>query len=513
MDHRLIFYNDARHYHLYCYEPPISIEDARAPVDEVAGTKVDTFVYGFGAGPTTFHLTKVGEVFASHIKVFKDIPEVHRGTLVTWRAYENIMSLKERGVDLLDLLIDRAHEKGLEFYASLRQTHQVSPEDVDNYFNWQFKIDHPEWCLKGRGKHAFNFVYPEVRAERLALAEETVNRYDVDGFEIDWDYWPIFFEDGEVERNAPLLTDHMRQHRRVIDEAAGVRGRRIVFGARVLPTLEGNLSAGMDVAAWIKEGLLDFVVPNFYIDEQIDSDFPFEWLVELARGTGCKVFPALQCNVGRPREPDGEPVGEEMAVADHYSAAAASYWARGADGIYLPWFNWPIGVPERRILSEINDPELLSGRPKHYVVRGHNENAASYGYTAQLPLPLTNGMDAPGQTVRLFVADDPSTADAALRVRLRFTTVHDSLTVSVNGIALPGETCRREPHNYTPVEAPLAGKGISSVAYTWLEYPIPQGLVRRGSNEIGIAVHSRPPNLVGQIVLDRVDLTVTHPAG
>ena len=39
-ERRLLFYNDARHYHLYCYEPPISIEDARAPVDEIAGTKV-----------------------------------------------------------------------------------------------------------------------------------------------------------------------------------------------------------------------------------------------------------------------------------------------------------------------------------------------------------------------------------------------------------------------------------------------------------------------------------------
>ncbi|MFP6641242.1 MAG: family 10 glycosylhydrolase, partial [Myxococcota bacterium] len=302
-ERRLLFYNDARHYHLYCYEPPISIEDARAPVDEIAGTKVDTFVYGFGAGPTMFHLTEVGEVFASHVKAFRDIPGVHRGTLPTWRAHENIMSLKERGVDLLHLLIDRAHEKGLVFYASLRQTHSCASDDVDNYFNWQFKIDHPEWCLQGRGKHAFNFAYPEVRAERFALAEETVNRYEVDGFEIDWAFWPYFFEEDEVEQNTPILTEYMREHRCVIEHAAAKRGRRIVFGARVLPTLQANLDVGLDVASWMEEGLLDFVVPNFYVDEQMDADFPFEWLVEGARGTRCKVFPALQRHVGRPREP------------------------------------------------------------------------------------------------------------------------------------------------------------------------------------------------------------------
>ena len=508
---RLLFYNDARHYHLYCFEPPISLEDARLPVDEIAGTKVDTFVYGFGAGPAMFHLTEVGEVFGSHLKTFKDMLGIHRGTLPAWRAHENIMSLKERGVDLLQLLIERAHEKGLEFYASLRQTHSVAPDDVDNYFNWQFKIDHPEWCLKGQGKYAFNFAYPEVRAERFALAEETVNRYDVDGFEIDWDFWPYFFEEDEVEQNTPILTDYMREHRRMIDETAKRRDRPIVFGARVLPTLAGNLAAGMDVETWVKEGLLDFVVPNYYVDEQMDADLPFEWLVELTRGSSCKVFSALQRQIGRPAEGDGEPVGEEMATPDHYHAGAAAYWSKGADGIYLPWFNWPIAAPDRKVLSEIHDPHLLSQETKHYVVRGHKEDAASHDYTAQLPVLLINGQDVPGQTVRLFIADDPEQVDAILRVRLRFTTTHDSLTVSLNGQALSNDTCRREPHNYTPVEATLSGRGISSVAYTWLEYPVPLGVLRNGANEVGVAIHSRPPNLEGQVVLDRVDLIVKYP--
>ena len=508
---RLLFCNDACHTHLYCFEPPISLEDARLPVDEIAGTKVDTLVYGLGKGPAMFHLTDVGEVFGSHLKAFKDMPGLHCGTLPAWRAYENVMSLKERGVNLLQLLIERAHEKGLEFYASLRQTSGAPPEEVDNYFGSQFKIDHPELCLKGRGKYAFNFAYPEVRAERFALAEETVNRYDVDGFEMDWLSLPYFFEEDEVEQNTPILTEYMREHRRMIDEAAKGRGRSIVFGSRVLPTLEGNLAIGIDVASWVKEGLLDFVVPNYYVDEQMDADFPFEWLVELARGTECKVFPALQRNVGRPREPDGEPVGEQMASPDHYHAAAAAYWSKGADGIYLAWFNWPIDAPDRQVLSEIHDDELLSEKTKHYVIRGHKEDAASRGYTAQLPVLLINGQDAPGQTVRLFIADDPEQANTTLKVRLRYTTIHDSLTVSVNGQALSNDTCSREPHNYTPLEGPLIGKGLTSVAYIWLEYPVPRGVLQNGANQVGVAMHSRPPKLEGQVVLDRVDLIVKHP--
>ena len=40
---RIIYFNDARHYYLFVFEPPMTLADAWVPVDEVAGTSVDTF--------------------------------------------------------------------------------------------------------------------------------------------------------------------------------------------------------------------------------------------------------------------------------------------------------------------------------------------------------------------------------------------------------------------------------------------------------------------------------------
>ena len=57
----------------------------------------------------------------------------------------------------------------------------MDPADVDNPFNWQFRMDHPEWCLTGEGRHSFNWVYPEVRAERFAYIEEYLTQYDIEG--------------------------------------------------------------------------------------------------------------------------------------------------------------------------------------------------------------------------------------------------------------------------------------------------------------------------------------------
>ena len=476
---RLLFYNDARHYYMYCYEPPMRLEDAWAPVDEIAGTRVDTLVYGFGAGPSMFHDTKAGEIWGSHLKSH---PGLH-----SWRAYENVKSLIDRGLDPLNVLIERAHDKGLQFYGSLRQSHFTDPKDVEDEFNWQFRIDHPEWCLKGEGKHNFNFAYPEVRAERFAIIEETVNRYDVDGFEVDWLLSPYFFEEDEIEQNTPILTEYMRQIRQAVEKASKDKGRPIALGSRVLPTAAGNLAVGLDVPTWMKEGLLDFVVPNYYVDQQMDSNFPFEWLVELARSSECQVYPAIQSKVTS--------VGDHDATAAHYCAGAASYYDRGADGLYFPWFRWPVGPQGRQLLTELDDTDLLQEKPKHYVIRRHHEVAASRGYAAQLPVTLTPGTDALGQAVRVYVADDSKGGEATLRVRLTDSTTHDSITVSLNGEPLPEETSSRTSYGY---------------AYAWLDYPLRDGALRHGVNEVAVALHARPPNLSSALVLDSVEVVVAY---
>ncbi len=484
---RLLFYNDARHFYMFCYDPPMRLEDARAPVDEVAWTGVDTLVYGLGVGSTVFHQTRVGEIWGQRLDQFTHMHE--------WRASENIASLIERGLDPLEILIERAHAKELEFFASLRLTHGGNPENVDTPDTPQFKIDHPQWCLRGdeadplRRFH-FNWVFPQVRQERFALIEETANHYQVDGLELDCTFSPYFFEADEVRENAPILTEFVRQARGAVDRAAAKRGQKIALGARVLPALSSNLEAGMDVAAWLQQELLDFVVPNIYQHRQVDADAPFEWLLELARPTGCQVYPALQDKVCSE--------GEKAAGADHYRAAAAAYFQKGADAIYLPgYFPWPIGAEERQVLSEIRDVDILAESAKHYVVPRHHPEAARYGYDTQLPLPLQVGLEAPGQTVRLYAADDPARAGAILKLLLLELTSLDALTVSLNGAVLPAETRRRFSHGYT---------------YSWLEFTLDSRVWHRGYNEVGVALPARPQKLAScQVVLESVELVVNYP--
>ena len=62
---RAIYFNDARHHYLFVHEPPMRLEDARGPVDEVAGTTVDTFSYGVSRDDGLFYPSRVGLRFGA----------------------------------------------------------------------------------------------------------------------------------------------------------------------------------------------------------------------------------------------------------------------------------------------------------------------------------------------------------------------------------------------------------------------------------------------------------------
>ena len=47
---RTIYFNDARHYYLFVIEPPMSLEHAWQPVDEIAGTRVHEIGHTLGYG-------------------------------------------------------------------------------------------------------------------------------------------------------------------------------------------------------------------------------------------------------------------------------------------------------------------------------------------------------------------------------------------------------------------------------------------------------------------------------
>ena len=235
----------------------------------------------------------------------------------------------------------------------------------------------------------------------------------------------------------------------------------------------------------------------------MDVNFPFEWLVHLAGGTDCKVYPALQDKVFSLRtsgiRQQDRRVHEHSATVEHFRAGAANYWAKGAEAIYLSWFDWPVGAEERQILSEISDPGLLHEKPKQYWMTVRDVDGEYEGYVSQLPMTLETGVKAPEQVASLYLIDDSPRARSRLRLKLTGSVAADVMSVTMNGTELGWATCNVTRH------------GGGGDIYAWLEFPLDNDLLKPGRNEIGVAVLSRPENLIAKVVMENVELLVDYP--
>jgi hypothetical protein len=475
---RICYVNDARHYYLFVFEPPMNIRDAWRPVDDVAGTNVDTFVYMVERGDGLFYPSKVGQRFGSNMDPFEQV--------AYHRVWHNMQSLIDRGLDPLAVLVDRAHEKDMEFIASLRMTSYLG-------------IDPNHIVPDGRG-----LLHPEVRDHKFAVLKELANDYATDGVELDLSAppggGPFLVREEDGEEGAAVITDWIRQIAEMVRGRSGSAG---AIGARIYPTEETNRRLGLDVRTWLNEGLVDYVVPSAYVYFNLDTDMPIDWIIEAAHQADVSVYGVLQPYVRDSATGSSE---DTYPNAEQMRAAAANHWDRGVDGL-CPWFmRWPHGDTERRILSEIGDPDLLAEGDKHYVLRERAEQAVSLGYDADLPIDIPGADPNRRYPISLRIADDPAAAGERIRKVILTLTLDnvmsaDKLTILLNGESLASESCYRS-----------FGWDVAPFVRQKLEFDLRKVLPKKGKNLVEISLDERPAKMGGGIKVHDVSLSVKYGA-
>ena len=184
----------------------------------------------------------------------------------------------DAGLDQIQVLQHRCHEHDMQFLVGLRMNdrHGIARHE-------KFYLEHPEWRLNGAPTAGgMDYKYDGVRAPVLKFVEEALQRYDIDGIELDYMRWCHVFEPSEAVANTPLLTEFTRRLRRILDEAGCRRGRRLLLGTRVPQTLDECHSLGFDVKTWIQDELVDYICPSdfFFTDFNIIKRF---WSKELKK--------------------------------------------------------------------------------------------------------------------------------------------------------------------------------------------------------------------------------------
>ena len=448
------------------------------------GTQVGAISYCTGyAFNACLHNTRVGEVFD---KTTEGVAVNHVRTMI------------ESGRDCLQLVIDWAQQQGVTAFWSLRMNdcHDGRLPEHRSHF----KKDHPEWLVGSEDQtegfvgdyrwwSAVNYAVPEVRERALALIEEICLNYDVDGIELDLNRHPIYFPEQRLGQAATpghvaMVTDLVRSVRSMTREAGGNRGRPFVLSARVPDALDMALHVGLDVATWLREGLLDVLIPGDY--------YPFTDLSEciaLAHQHDVVVYPCISATRihGRAIYAVDPTPGEMLS----WRGEALNIWNAGADGVCT--FNGgPIHAP---LWKEIGDGEALqeldrvyasTGGPWQHIDRWHGEGTRrKYGL---YPVDLQTGQPATGF---LQVSEEVGNAQLHLQVRFGRVSAEVRPDVALNGQAL------EEPTAVEPEEVERYAKE------TWWQTPVPPEVLKRGRNEIvvrlpeGVSVTEEPALFMG----------------
>ena len=300
----------------------------------------------------------------------------------------------------------------------------------------------------------------------------------------------------------PVLTEWVAKISKAVRDRPGKPGQ---VGARVYPTEEMCLKQGLDVRTWIREGLVDYLAPMLYIDFTLDVDMPVDWVVEAAHAKDIAVYGVLAPYLGD--EATGtDPLALKILfpTPENFRAAAANYWRRGVDGLYAWFFRWPLGDRERRVLTELGDPELIREADKHYVLHRRSKGAVEMGYRASLPLRMPAGDAGKRYSIPFTISDDikggaERISQVVLKLYVDNLVTADRLTLLLNGQSLEQEICRRDYANRID---PWLGQ--------WLEYRLRKVRPRQGENLLEISLDGRPAGMGGRISVESVEIRVEY---
>jgi len=430
------FFNDDGDRGIMLVRGPFQERQLYYAVDNLLGTGVTTLVYCANLGSDqAYYPSKVASALDWRMT------ESHRPdnpVPVFPRVYQVGKMAREQGIDILGTVMRYAREKGLEFVPSLRMNDGHFGNNLHptvHPLTGEFWMKHPDMVIgpidrETEGYQEFcqyllNFEHEAVREYRMGQIYELIDGYAADGFEMDFTRHYMFFPPG-LEK-PELITEMVRKARGRLDGKNKTDGRQRFLIARVAHSLERNRQLGLDVPSWIREGLVDYLVPSSP-DRAFAFEIPIDEFIALAKGTRCRVV-----------------AGPDSYGADGpiYRAGFSNYYAMGQKDAYLFNFftrGYPYSDEDFALLRDLSRPETLWGRRKDFY-------SDAYFQRGKTPL---HQLDHP-YTIPLFMGDDLNACRdaqilkfAALILEMNDFCPEDRFEVSLNGSVIPPQAIRRE---------------------------------------------------------------------
>ena len=430
--------------------------------------------------------------------------DAHGGPMSYWpKVTKNVKALTRHHRCPLHLVSDFAHAHGMEAFASVRMN-DVHDSFLDPNGTTVWKRTNPQWMVDTRAMlpqaelytTALDFTHEPVRRRKLEIIEEISQRYDVDGFELDYMRHPVLFSRsmrGEpcTAAEVEIITALMRQIRRITEAAAQQRGRPLLIATRTPDSFALGLDHGMDVEAWLREDLVDILIAG---GGYAPFSLPLAPWVEAAHPRGVPVYPCINQAAAAGMA--------EGAFRESVRGLASNWYGSGAKGLYF----WNLGTPfefmrgaelvarrqrQYACLDEVDEAQKLQALEKVYAADRHCGGAHAYYSQISSPWPLP--LSSKSLTIRtgvigrvpLNIGDDvegnPPTR-VALTLAFDDPAWRDALFFRLNGRDLPtGRFAPRDTgadaHLYYPVAPAFLKNGLNFVEIAARQGDLPAAVV------------------------------------
>ena len=498
---------------------PVTEAALRRWVDELADAQVDTFIQeAYTQGWTTYWRTEGFEY---------DARPQHR----------RFLALLDSGVQPLELLLDQAHKRGMEFLAGIRMNDDHGHISIGQGVaaGAAFLANNPQWALTEKHpgsyyklSHSLNFSFPEVRNYVFSVVEALLGRFQVDGLELcfrDHQYFPH----NRGPESQPLMTELVRRIRQALDKKGGSGKRRLQLGARVYETMEECRSQGLDVAAWISEGLLDYVAPGDVMYSTPNA--LYETFVQPAHRANCQVYPPLQpwSSVRMRRRLAGMPIS-----LDQQRAVVKNILGSGADGFssynhFVPIQSAPFYPLMLQDFPELLDPDRIARGNRHYVFEPIWAGSRGFGADGVAPTGalkadrIVLSRTSPGAKgrYRFRISEDfKQVRRALLLFRGGPMTLKDRLEIRLNGVPIAAAKQKRrsdekridmaagvDVNSRTSAGEPLipeipAGPTLT----TWFDLTGPPAV--DGDNWLEVTLVEADPGIAQDIIIDEIEVFI-----
>lgn len=496
---RVLHSNDVTNLSRFMGKGPLEDDHIRASVDEITGDDIDVHM----------------------IEVWGWVPWWQSDVLpiaehAAWKNSKNIKpdpreTYTLNGGDLVRVFVEQCRKAGQHPFVSFRMNdqHHLHPlrqpsnrkaadipdaEISQNAAVCRFYTENPQWRIGDDGianllgQLSMDFAVPQVREYRLMQIRELVDKYDIDGIQLDFLRHRWLFNQGNTSsrQRAQIITSMVRQVRDILDAKGARAGRYLWLGLRIPAYPELHDQMGIDMQRLANESGVDII--NASTDYNTDPQFPIAKLRKMLPDHVALYAEMHYTCASGPNIaiPGGKTTRAGRRLCTPLQLLTTTYLARrrGADGMSTFNFQYYRGVHTSEgvfgtpaespydVFRKTSDLDWLAQLPQHYIASSSNNGMRSKN--RQFPVTFKKG-----EWKKIHVDMTPPAggwrADGKMRIQARSSLDGSTWGARLNGVWLNpvGNVAEPFPNPYPDAQ------GKPSDYRAWL---VPANLLKDGEN-------------------------------